>query len=701
MAAARKLKTATRTSFARKKWFPGFALLALLAGSPLRAQDSSLNGRWTLVREKSTDIDSYTSLALEFEVKEDRVTILQEWGAKKIVEQATLLTGGRKQQVEIRHRLLPPNIFMGVKLPVGGKKEVSAEWQGAVLKVVETYEIISSQGGGPLRVEHFYEPDPAGNALIYRWKRDTRVGGPEARYLLRKADRNQAYVMKMSDNWEIDGRLPEQACLISLQGVVNEEKSALYFLYGEAWDYRFTPAVHEYLRDVRLYSFTPLGTLEQALTLFRDRIRGYIVWDRNVRTSLIVAFTLAGLEKGIVVSEDLLPLVRKIGLQPIEDFRGKFSGQTDYEIYRWAYDRYWGRCSRDFIVWLGGEHGKVLKPGVADFGMTRKAFFTDLSSKASDVLECELTQKLFADMKPLALVMGWHSYKKDLEETFVTLTSRFGLRMEGLHTLPNMSFMGHVPLTPGFRFRNNHTVKPGRTYVPEEKVYLTFIQTDCLGLGAWTRPGRGSIPYTWEVTMNWSWLAPAMLEYFYSQATPNDYFLGALSGPGYLYPKAFPKAMRPGMISMARELMAKLDLNAFEIMDYSEEGTIEGPSELTAEVIDQYYRGMPDAIGFINGYRPSHTFAVRDKRPLISYDYYLSPSRPEEDAAADLKELARINPRRPYFLAAHIRQSSDITRVKSIYERLGPEFQLVPLDLFLKMAGEKPTFAPRVQEGAR
>jgi hypothetical protein len=34
--------------------------------------------------------------------------------------------------------------------------------------------------------------------------------------------------------------------------------------------------------------------------------------------------------------------------------------------------------------------------------------------------------------------------------------------------------------------------------------------------------------------MNWSWLAPAMLEYFYTQASPNDYFIGSLGGPGYV-----------------------------------------------------------------------------------------------------------------------------------------------------------------------
>jgi hypothetical protein len=107
---------------------------------------------------------------------------------------------------------------------------------------------------------------------------------------------------------------------------------------------------------------------------------------------------------------------------------------------------------------------------------------------------------------------------------------------------------------------------------------------------------------------------------------------------------------------------------------------------------------MPGAIGFLNGYFASHTFAVRDNRPFISYDYYLSAEKPEEEAAADLEELAALNSRRPYFLLVHVRENSDVARVKAICDRLGPEFEVVPLDVFLKLAGTNPTFKERYLE---
>jgi hypothetical protein len=48
--------------------------------------------------------------------------------------------------------------------------------------------------------------------------------------------------------------------------------------------------------------------------------------------------------------------------------------------------------------------------------------------------------------------------------------------------------------------------------------------------------------------------------------------------------------------------MKKLDLRVFEIMDYSEGGMVEGNSDLTRPVAQVFYEGMPEVIGFINGY---------------------------------------------------------------------------------------------------
>ena len=507
-----------------------------------------------------------------------------------------------------------------------------------------------------------------------------------------------AFMMKLSDNWEIDQDLPQKALLISLQGIANNKAPRLYFIYPENWTYTFTESLLDYYRTSRQIRFIELATIDDALQTFHQYAKGYIVWDKSVRTSLIVAFTAAGLEKGVVVSEELIPVVEKYGLKLIEDFRGKFTGKSDYDIYTWAYDAYWDRCSKDYLVYMGGVHGNKMQPGIADYGIYQKAFFTDLSCDPKDEEEYQFARKLFSEMKPMSMVMGWHSYKKDTEGQHVTLASSYALRVEGLNTLPNMSFNSQIPLSKGYKFKNNHNVKPGRYFKAGKKVYIACIQTDCLGIGAWLKPGRGDMPYAWEVTMNWVWLAPAMIQYFYDMATPNDYFIGSLSGPGYMYPKAIPREYLPKVIRKARELMKKLDLKVFETMDYSEGNRYVGNVDLPKEIVDAYYNGMPDAIGFVNGYGPANTYDVRNGRPFLSYDYYLSPTRDDEEAVADLHEIINMNKARPYFFLIHVRESSDIKRVKSLLDQLGPEIEIVPLDVFLKMAGNEPTFKTRYLE---
>ncbi len=507
--------------------------------------------------------------------------------------------------------------------------------------------------------------------------------------------------MQLPDNWEIKGQLPIHALLVSLQGLANDGAPRLYFFYPKGYPYGYTQNLKEYYEKAYGFDFKELLRPEEALHTFRDHVKGYVVWDPAVRTSLTVAFTVAGLSRAVVVSPEQIPMVEREGFKQVEDFRGKFQGKSDYEIYTWAFNQYWDRCSHEFLTYMGGVTGNAMQPGIADLGIYHKCFFTDLSCDPKDTLEYALADKIMGQMKPMiSFVLGWHSYAKDLEAMYITLISKHVLRQEGLNTWPNMSFTTQLPLTPGFTFKNHHSIVPGKRYVPEKKVYIACVQTDGLGLGAWLDPNRGSFPYAWETTDGNSLIhAPALFEYFYATATPNDYFIGALSGPSYMYPRAIPAEYLPKVIAMDRDLMRSLDLKIYGIMERSTfADRYVGNTNLPKGIVDAYYEGMPEAIGFLAGYGPQQTYDVRNHVPFLSYDYYLSAERPAEDAIADLKELAVMNPKRPYYLVMHVRETSGINRVSGILKELGPEFEVVPLDVLMKMAGEEPTFRTRYLE---
>ncbi len=504
----------------------------------------------------------------------------------------------------------------------------------------------------------------------------------------------EATVIPLSANWRMDGDIPVHALLISLQGLANRGLPRVYLEYPKDWQWEIVRPLEGFLEKRHGIKFDRLGQddADAALTRFAKYTKGYVVWDRKVRTSLIVAFTISGVEDALVVSEDLIPLAEKHGLKKIADLRGQFEGQPDYTIYQWAYDHYWAKCSRDYYVLLGGHSGIEMQPGIADFGIMERAFFSDLSAHPKHPEELALERKILSQQNPASIVVGWHSYGKDTEGQHTSLVGNYGLKMEGLHNLPNISFTSQIPLTPDFKFTNTHHVAADAKLHAEKKIYVCAVATDSMGIGAWTKPGRGKIPYTWQAPMNWAWMNPPAMQFFYEDRTPNDYFIAGLGGPGYMYPKTIPADKFPALMKDARALITQLDLRAMELMDYSEGNRQVGNTDLPKEVVDRYYREFPDVIGFINGYGTARTYDLRDGKPLISYDYYLDVNRSVKDAAADLEELIQLNPARPYFMLLHIRERNTVEKVTEILHSLTEPVEVVPLDLFLKYAADAKTY---------
>ncbi len=509
-----------------------------------------------------------------------------------------------------------------------------------------------------------------------------------------------AFVMRWDLDWQVAGGLPEKVLLLSLQGLANRTAPQLYVVHPPEFQWEITAPLFSFYERKHGVKFTELKTADEALTKFAGAAKGYVVWDPAIPATMNVALTIAGLEDALVVTPALIPLTEKHGLKPIDDLRGRYTGQSDAQIYSDAVARYWSRCSRDSIMLLGGHAGAVRQPAVADWGIRQKMFFHDLSANPKHPEELALAQRLLGELHPGATVFGWHSYAKDTEEQWTTLLSGYGLKMEGLHNLPNLSFNCQFTFTPGFKFTNTPHVARDAKLTADKKVYLSFVQSDSIGIGVWTKPGRGKLPFAWQVTMNWTKFSPAALEYFHESATPNDYFIGGLSGPGYMYPNHIPADRFPGLMKEARELMAVLDEHILEIMDNSAADGNVGNADLTKETVDRYYAAFPDVIGFINGYGPARTRDLRDTRPMISYDYYIDPRRPRAEVAADLNELIALNATRPYFLLVHVRESNDVNSLIEVVKQLDGPVEVVPLDVFLKLAASNQTYTTRYQDPA-
>ena len=323
----------------------------------------------------------------------------------------------------------------------------------------------------------------------------SQASGAEASAVARTGAGRAAHVMHFDGDWRVAGGLPETILLLSLQGLANRTEPRLYVVHPKDYQWEITEPLFNFYERRHGVRFTEVKSAAEALELFAKHAKGYVVWDKAVPASLNVAFTIAGLEDALVVSEETLPLVVSRGLAKIDDLRGRYTGRTDAEIYQDAVGRYWARCSREAIMLMGGHAGAVRMPGMADWGVREKMFFHDLSANPIHAAELALEKRLFSELNAGATVFGWHSYAKDTEEQHTTLLSGYGLKMEGLHNLPNLSFNCQFTFTPGFKFTNNHHVERGAKLVAEQKVYLSFVQSDSIGIGVWTKPGRGKLPF--------------------------------------------------------------------------------------------------------------------------------------------------------------------------------------------------------------
>src|SRR6187551_686499 len=193
------------------------------------------------------------------------------------------------------------------------------------------------------------------------------------------ADRTAAY-MRWDLDWRVDGGLSEKVLLLSLQGLANRSSPQLYIIHPHDFQWEITEPLFDFYKRKHGVQFTEIKTADEALNRFSSAAKGYVIWDPAVPASLNVAFTIAGLDDALVVTPAQIPLVVARGLKPIDDLRGRYTGQTDAQIYTDAYNRYWARCTHDAVMLMGGHRGAVRMPGMADWGVRQKMFFHDLSA---------------------------------------------------------------------------------------------------------------------------------------------------------------------------------------------------------------------------------------------------------------------------------------------------------------------------------
>lgn len=247
------------------------------------------------------------------------------------------------------------------------------------------------------------------------------------------------YTLDLSGLRQMNTEDPKQAaeafdalhCVAALQGIVNREMPQLYIDYM-AVDPFWLGKMREkgsYLEHAEL---VPLASIDEAISVFADRINGAVVWDEAVPSTNNVASTICGVENLVPVRHDPTPgslydRLIKNGpkLRVVKDLVGMFDGKTKIQgtnldstgsakcdSYLWAKVHYIdsGKCNPAEIgywcdaFWLRAPKDMSLdNVGLTnhDFVVARRGFFCDLGVWDDETPRDDPNQRLGLDRDTL------------------------------------------------------------------------------------------------------------------------------------------------------------------------------------------------------------------------------------------------------------------------------------------------------------
>ncbi|MCO6043539.1 protein containing Coagulation factor 5/8 type [Aeoliella sp. ICT_H6.2] len=269
---------------------------------------------------------------------------------------------------------------------------------------------------------------------------------------------------------------------------------------------------------------------------YAGEVRGLVLYDPSKNAHLRnMAATVAGLRKALPVTESTLERLRdqKIDLPVLEDL-SQLELPTAIDVYEHLHEHYWPECEKRFLLSArpagrGGDYHHTRDLAAA---CGAAAVWLDCREPA----ERELFEKFLADMPAGdAVMLGWYT----TERSGVTTATKYGIG-----TMPADHFMNATVFAGG-----NHDVPvPEVPPTPplENKLYVCMFYSDGDNIQyvqhamrrIWDRTAevRGQMPLSWTISPGLVDIAPGLLRYYRSTATPNDCLVCGPSGMGYLMP---------------------------------------------------------------------------------------------------------------------------------------------------------------------
>lgn len=532
----------------------------------------------------------------------------------------------------------------------------------------------------------------------------------------------------------------ERVCAAAVQGLLNRSGPNVFLDYGyyddplarrtnelfmddDYWFGKYRALLGnqdqnnlDYYQQEHHFSVRRVPDLDTLIRENLSTFKGYVVWDDQQPDAINIAAMLSGLDGLIPVSPSMEERVSALGLQKVQDLRGRWS--SGLEVYTWALENLFPRCKPGSIACL--EPGWQ-RPEFLDYAVQNQLFIYNLASSAKGLGSTlllllafgppRLREFLFAlrldgPLKRLALswmgwkspevklanriqqsvkalpyptIFGWHT-RRDDELSFMFQLSANGMRLVPSHLAGNFSFHSRVEPLGIFTADLLPEVQ-----LDPQGIYVTFTLSDgdqlmlmnTAELGNWRSPARGTVPFNWETQPLLCELAPALLERYTRTKTAKDCLVAGPSGAGYIVPPLagdFAAYMKS-----TAEVCAKAGINL--VTTY-----VADPPK---RVLDQLVQHKGGLLGFLSGYAivTRAPQLLSNDTPVLANEIPLAANIWDTaDQLLDrLDQLIQATEQRPRFIGVHLfayRTSIEDVE-KFIQKQNNPHLHFVRADEFL------------------
>ncbi len=380
-----------------------------------------------------------------------------------------------------------------------------------------------------------------------------------------------------------------------LQGVINKTRPRVY-LDSESFPVEGTDLA-ALRRDILVkYGGVTLQTVKPEGSVFlylfdeyrEEFTRLYVYSTRaNLSDTFNVAATLAGLNSGAAVTEDMLRRLRAAGCSlPATDvceYCGFGQQDTSVTINRWIGEHLVPLCRKDMVFCLhpeGRDGGRVFFPTCYDLPVALGAAVYSVNARYRASREA---QKAILDQYPPNIpVIGWDSWRR--EHHYVSALSSAGKMCACIDwNYDNGSVWASFPEFAA----PEEPAAPDAPEPSEDAVRIAFMVSDgdawhyCMKefMASWQGKERGSVDICWTVPSLFTRFNPLFLRYIYDTRTPRDLFAQGPSGMGYVYASLFPPEYLEDFLAGTRKAMAGAGLRYLNYWDLSDHNAMTGARE--------------------------------------------------------------------------------------------------------------------------